>query len=76
MRSDCREKEGWAQWPARRLYGLTATAAYTGLRAKEAQLLHVEDLDLDRGLINLVPRTPTGLLKTDASAQPVCARPP
>ena len=40
---------------------------------RRAQRLHVADLDRDGGIINLVPRTSTGRLKTEDSAQPVCA---
>jgi integrase len=71
MRQDLAEKQGWAQWRARRLYAVTATLAYTGLRRNECMCLHVADVDLERGLIDLVPRTPSGRLKTEASAQPV-----
>lgn len=71
MRRDTETKQGWPQWRARRLYALTATVALTGLRAREAQRLWVADLDLVNGIINLKPRTKSGLLKTDASAQPV-----
>jgi integrase len=79
MRRDIEEKRGWAQWRARRLFGLTATVALTALRAREAQCLWVEDFDLANRVINLVPRgprvpvegEPAARLKTPGSAQPV-----
>lgn len=79
MRLDIDAKRGWAQWRARRLYALTATVAYVGLRRNEACCLWVEDIDLVEGVINLVPRSPhlpaegddPARLKTEAAAQPV-----
>lgn len=79
---DVGRKRGWALWRARRSYALVATVAYVGLRAREAQCLWAEDVDLDARAIDLVPR-PARLpdpaegdgagarLKTEASAQPV-----
>jgi integrase len=61
-------RPGWQLWYARRLYGLVATVAFTALRASEAQRLHVEDVDLTEGIINLIPRDCLHL-KTDAAAQ-------
>lgn len=58
MRADVEAKRGWAQWRARRLYALTATVAFTGLRAREAQCLWVADIDLAARSIELVPRGP------------------
>lgn len=69
MARDALERGGWAQWRARRLYALTALIAYTGLRWGEAIRLHVADLDLEAGMIELVPRGKG--FKTTASAQPV-----
>ena len=54
---------------------MTAMLAYSGLRRNECMRLHVEDIDVDRGVINLVPRTKTGRLKTEGSAVPI-AMPP
>lgn len=71
MRRDIDAKRGWARWRARRLYALTSTIAYTGMRAREAQLLHVADVDLPGNIINLVARTRSGHLKTEAAAQPL-----
>lgn len=68
MRRDIDERAGWAKWRARRLYALTSLFAYTGLRKSEGLRLHVEDLDLEAGIINLTARSAT---KTAASAQPV-----
>ena len=72
MERDVEQKEGWAKWRARRLYALTATTVYTAMRAREAQRMWAEDLDLEGGVINLVPRG-VRLLKTDASANPIVA---
>jgi integrase len=80
LRAGVDRKKGWAQWRARRLYALTATIAYVGLRAREGQCLWVSDLDLEGGVINLVPhgtQSPDRAdgddprFKTLASAQPV-----
>jgi integrase len=61
---------GWPLWRARRIYALVATTVYTAMRAKEAQRLWVEDVDLEAGIINLVPRG-VERLKTPDSAQPL-----
>lgn len=79
MRADVEHKRGWAQWRARRLYALTATVAFTGLRAGEAQCLWVADIDLAGRVIVLVPHgprlpregDPAPRFKTEDSAQPV-----
>jgi integrase len=72
MRKDIEARKGWAQWRARRLYAVTATIAYTGLRAySEALRLYADDLDFDRGMINLVPHGKSKRFKTAMSAQPV-----
>jgi integrase len=71
LKWDTETKQGWPRWRARRLYALVATVALTGLRAREAQRLWVVDVDLGKGIIDLTPRTATGLLKTDASVQPI-----
>jgi len=64
---------GWSQWRARRLYALTATVAYCGLRASEALYLHAADIRLEARYVNLTDRGRDGgrALKTDASARPV-----
>lgn len=69
MQADVIERRGWAQWRARRLLALTATIAYTGLRAREGQRLWVVDLDLLNGVIHLNPHGKA--LKTVGAAQPV-----
>jgi integrase len=67
-------KKGWAQWRARRLYALTATVAYCGPRAREAQRSHVADYDLAGRVWSIRPHD--GRLKTDASEAPVAIPPP
>jgi len=73
MKGDVAARTGWGKWRAHRLYALTATVAYTGIRAGEAQRLHVADIDLEQGVVNIVPRGKS--LKTPGSEQPV-AMPP
>ena len=70
MARDVSETQGWAQWRSRRLLALTSTVALAGLRASEAQYLHVVDLDLKARSIALVDRGRSGglRLKTEASA--------
>jgi len=62
----------WASstWKGHRLYALAATFAFTGLRRNEGLWLRVEDLDLERGYLEVVPRV-GNLLKTERSAAPV-----
>jgi integrase len=55
-------------WHHHRLYALVALVAYTGLRKMEALTLHVEDVDLARGIVLVQARR---RLKTVASAAPV-----
>jgi integrase len=59
---------GWAQWRSRRLLGLVATVAYTGVRRNEALYLQLGDVLLEERLILITARR---RLKTIASAQPV-----
>lgn len=73
MAEDVAKKQGWAQWRARRLYALTATIAYTGVRATEGQRLQVADVHLASRLIDVRPHGKT--LKTTAS-EDVVAMPP
>jgi len=72
MAADIEATEGWAQWRARRLYALTATVAYTGLRASEALYLHAADIRLEARIITLTDRGRAGgkRLKTEAAAAP------
>jgi integrase len=70
MKTDCEMETGWNQWRSRRLYGLTALVAYTGLRRNEALRLHVADLDLEARLVHLVARDGRRF-KTAASEQDV-----
>ena len=73
MAADIEITAGWSQWRARRLYALTATVAYCGLRASEALYLHAADIRLEARYVNLTDRGRDGgrALKTDASARPV-----
>lgn len=73
MRADCESTKGWAQWRARRLYALTATVSYTGLRRNEALYLHAVDIDLADRIIHVTDRGRDGglRLKTTASEAPV-----
>jgi len=73
MASDVESTAGWSQWRARRLYALTATVAYCGLRASEALYLHAADIRLDAQYVNLTDRGRDGgkRLKTEAAAAPV-----
>jgi integrase len=66
-------KEGWARWRARRLYALTATVAYCGTRAREAQRSHVADYDLVNRVFSIKPHD--GRLKTAASEAPIAIPP-
>ena len=73
MAQDVETTAGWSQWRARRLYALTATVAYCGLRASEALYLHAADIRLEARCIGLTDRGRDGgkAFKTNASAQPV-----
>ena len=73
MHHDIEATEGWARWRARRLYALTATVAYCGLRRNEALFLHAVDIDLADRVINLTDRGRSGgqRLKTASSEAPV-----
>lgn len=69
MTRDVEERQGWAQWRARRLLALTTLFAYTGLRRNEGLFAQVEDLDLDARVFWVRERSVR--LKTTASEQPV-----
>lgn len=56
------------EWKAHRLFAVTALVAYTGLRKLEALRMHVDDLDVVRGVAFVVPRH---RLKTESSAAPI-----
>jgi integrase len=75
MRRDVDDSTGWRQWKARRLYAVTATIAYCGLRAGEGFHLLVEDIDFERGMIDVVSRA-EHRTKTVQSAQIVPMPPP
>jgi len=70
MKGDCDRLQGWAQWRARRLYALTATIAYTGLRKMEALTLQVRDISLETRAVDVCDRA-EHRCKTPGSAQPV-----
>lgn len=76
LRGDIAGKRHWGQWKGRRLYAMVAIGLYTGLRKMELLRLEVDDLDMPARLIRLTPHTPTGLLKTAGSEQPVPIAPP
>ena len=67
------QADGWKGWKAKRLYALTATLAYTGMRAGEAIWLQAADVDIAEGIIWVVSR-PEHRTKTDAAAQPLPMR--
>jgi len=73
MERDLETTQGWAQWKARRLYALTATVAYCGLRKGEALYLYAGDVMLEARFIDLIDRGRAGgySLKTGESSQPV-----
>lgn len=56
-------------WHQQRLYALTATVAYTGVRKLEALHLTIPDVDFAARCVRIVSRR--ARLKTRASAQPV-----
>lgn len=62
--------DGWKGWKSKRLFALTATLAYTGMRAGEAIWLQVCDVDLEGGIIWVVSRS-EHKTKTGAAAQPL-----
>ena len=70
MRLEADRKSGWAQWRAFRTLVAASLCAYCGLRRNEALYLRVEDIDLDRRIITLVPRG-GNRLKTEAAAAPI-----
>lgn len=59
-------RKGATTWRGSRLLALFATVAYTGLRRDEALYLRVEDVDLDRRVIQVVD-IPERRLKTEES---------
>jgi integrase len=63
------QRRGWAQWRSRRLLVATTIIAYTGLRKMECLNLHVDDVDLDAGIIWV--RSRGRRLKTRASEAPI-----
>jgi len=73
MGQDVQTTAGWSQWRARRLYALTATVAYAGLRTNEALTLHAADIRLEARYIGLTDRGRDGgyRFKTAGSEQPV-----
>jgi len=70
MRRDVSSRVGWAQYRARQILAITELIALTGLRRNECLYLYVQDLDLDKRIVNVVDRE-AHHLKTDSSAAPV-----
>ena len=64
-----RLERGADTWKGQRIYALTVLVSHTGLRIREALYLHVSDLDLDQGYLDVKPRCHR--LKTSASADTV-----
>jgi integrase len=58
------------EWACRRLESAAAIALYCGLRRDELLFLRIRDVDLEAGIISIVPVDARDL-KTAASAQPV-----
>lgn len=75
LEQDVRERQGWALYRARRLQALVTLICWTGLRKSEALWCHVEDLELDEGIVLVVSRA-SHRLKTAGSEQPVVCPPP
>jgi integrase len=75
LAADVKDKRGWAQWRSRRLEAMVTLIAWTGLRSGEASHAHVEDLDLDAGVVAVVSRA-SHRLKTDGAEKPVPLMPP
>jgi integrase len=67
--------DGWKGWKAKRLYALTATLAYTGMRAGEAIWLKAADVDLAGGII-WIRSSGEHRTKTIAAEQPIPIPPP
>jgi integrase len=64
------ERQSTRSWPQHRLYAVTATVCYTGLRRDEALCLRVADIDLHLRVIRLVS-IPERPLKTATSRRVV-----
>jgi integrase len=75
LAADVRDKRGRAQWVARRLEAMVTLISWTGLRLGEASHAHVEDLDLDAGIVYVVSRA-AHRLKTSDAEKPVPLMPP
>jgi len=70
MACDVRERQGWAQWKARRLLALTTLICMTGARRDEGCFAWVDDLDLEARVFWIRERV-GHRLKTEESEQPV-----
>jgi len=57
MRKHVQERVGYARWRSHRLLALTSTLAMTGLRAGEGYHLEVNDLDLEKRLVYVRPKS-------------------
>jgi integrase len=62
-------------WEDGRLFALASLAAYTGVRALEAQFAEVKDFDLESGFFHVEPK-PNHPLKTESSERDVPIPPP
>jgi len=70
MVRDVEERQGWAQWKARRLLAMTTLFVMTGCRRDEGVWAWVDDLDLETRVFWIRERE-GNRLKTQASEQPV-----
>lgn len=62
-------------WEDGRLFALAGLAAFTGVRALEAQFAEIGDFDLENGFFRVEPK-PTHPLKTESSERDVPIPPP
>ena len=75
MARDVEQREGWAQWKARRLLALTTLFAMTGIRRDEGLRAWIEDLDLDARVFWVRERSTIGSRRrTRASRSPAQRR--
>jgi integrase len=63
---------GWARWRDMRLWAVTMTHVYTGMRHGEVMWLQVRDVDLAAGVIDVVSRREHRLKTTASQAKIVC----
>ena len=71
LKAECDDgRVGWPRWKSQRIYAMTATAAYAGLRASELFHLEVSDVDLAERIISVHPHV-GHRLKTTRQRRPV-----